>query len=60
MDKDLFPIDIRLKFEAAEELGLLDKLKKLGWKGLSASETGKIGALMKARLKEYKKSEGNS
>lgn len=34
----------RLKYEAAEELGLLEKLMKVGWSGLSARETGLIGA----------------
>ena len=34
----------RLKYEAAEELGLLEKLIEVGWGGLSARETGLIGA----------------
>jgi len=55
VDNDLFPINIRLKYEIASELGLSDKLKQYGFKGLSASETGKIGAIMKKRLNEYKK-----
>lgn len=55
MDKDLLPIDVRLKYEVADELGLLEKIKVDGFKGLSASETGKIGAIMKKRLNEYKK-----
>lgn len=54
MDRDLLPVDVRLKYEIAEELGFLDRLKKYGFKGLSASETGKIGAIMKKRLKEFK------
>lgn len=33
----------RLKYETAVELGLFDKLKKSGWKSLSASETGRLG-----------------
>ena len=32
----------RLKYETAAELGLLDQLKKSGWKSLSASETGRL------------------
>ena len=41
------PADIEeLKMEIAEELGLLDKVKKVGWAGLSAKETGRIGGLM--------------
>ncbi|HBY20451.1 MAG TPA: small, acid-soluble spore protein, alpha/beta type [Clostridiales bacterium] len=51
----MLPIDVRLKYEVADELGLLEKIKVDGFKGLSASETGKIGAIMKKRLNEYKK-----
>ena len=32
-----------LKYEIAEELGLLDKVLDKGWKQLSAKETGRIG-----------------
>lgn len=42
----------RLKYEIAEELGILDKVRKYGWKSLSAKESGKIGGIMTARLKE--------
>lgn len=35
-----------LKYEAAEELGLTEKLKQVGWSGLTARETGMIGALV--------------
>lgn len=41
-----------LKLEVAGELGLLDKVKASGWSSLSASETGKIGGLMTARLRQ--------
>lgn len=38
------PPDIEsLKMEIAEELGLLDKVKAVGWAGLSAKETGRMG-----------------
>lgn len=40
-----------LKYEVAEELGLLDKVKKYGWKSLTAKETGKIGGLITKRKK---------
>ena len=33
----------RLKYEIAEELGLLDKVREGGWKALSSRETGRIG-----------------
>ncbi len=40
-----------LKFEIARELGLGEKVLKLGWKSLSAKETGKIGGLVSKRMK---------
>lgn len=45
----------RLKYETAMELGLIDKLKKNGWKSLSASETGRLGGIMNRKIKERKK-----
>ena len=42
----------RLKYEIAEELGLLEKLKEVGWAGLSAAESGRIGGLIAARKKK--------
>ena len=44
-----------LKYEIAEELGLLDKVSESGWKTLSAKETGRIGGLMTKRKRELKK-----
>lgn len=41
----------QMKMEIAEELGLIEKVKKVGWGGLSAAETGKVGGLMNQRLK---------
>ncbi len=43
--------DQRLKYEIAEELGLLEKLKLVGWAGLSAAESGRIGGMIAARKK---------
>ena len=43
--KNLDPEE-QLKYEIAEELGLLDKVIAEGWKSLSAKETGRIGGLM--------------
>ncbi|MBE5793565.1 MAG: small, acid-soluble spore protein, alpha/beta type [Clostridiales bacterium] len=34
------------KYEIARELGILDKVRQVGWAGLSAKETGRIGGLM--------------
>ncbi|MDD5795237.1 MAG: small, acid-soluble spore protein, alpha/beta type [Clostridiales bacterium] len=42
----------KMKFEIAEELGLMDKVKDLGWGGLTASETGRIGGIMNKRRKK--------
>lgn len=42
----------KIKYEIAEELGLKDKVEKLGWGGLSAEETGRIGGIMNKRKKE--------
>ncbi|MBE5769841.1 MAG: small, acid-soluble spore protein, alpha/beta type [Clostridia bacterium] len=33
----------RLKYEAARELGLLPRLMQVGWAGLTAAESGRIG-----------------
>ena len=42
----------QLKYEIAEELGLLDKVVKNGWKSLSSKESGKIGGVMASRKKQ--------
>ena len=39
----------RLKYEAAAELGLLEKLMEVGWSGMTARETGLIGARVAGR-----------
>lgn len=52
--KEPTPNDI-LKMEIAEDLGLMDKVEKLGWGGLTAKETGRIGGLMTAKKKKRKK-----
>lgn len=39
----------KLKYEIAEELGLLDKVMEDGWKSLSSKETGRIGGLVAKR-----------
>lgn len=46
----------QLKYEIAEELGLLDQVLAEGWKSLSAKETGRIGGIMTKRRKESTKS----
>ncbi len=39
-----------LKLEVAEELGLIDKVKEVGWGGLTAEETGKLGGYMTQKI----------
>ena len=39
------------KYEIADEMGVLDKVLKDGWKSLSAKETGRIGGLMTKKKK---------
>ena len=41
----------QMKYEIAEELGLLDRVLESGWKSLSAKETGRIGGIMTRRRK---------
>ncbi len=50
----------RLKYETAAELGLLDQLKKSGWKSLSASETGRLGGIMNRKIRKQKESQENT
>ncbi len=53
-EKPLTERDI-LKYEIAEELGLLDKVNATGWKSLTAKESGRIGGIMTKRCKEAAK-----
>ncbi len=46
---------LRMKYEIAEELGLTEKIRKVGWKGLSAKESGRVGGLMGKRRQQQKK-----
>ena len=41
----------RIKFEIAEELGLMNKINETGWKSLTSRESGRIGGLMSKRKK---------
>lgn len=47
--------DDRLKYEIAGELGLLDKIDEVGWAGLTAKESGRIGGIMTARKRKKQK-----
>ena len=44
----------KMKYEVAEELGLLDKVLKEGWRSLTSKETGKIGGLVTKKRREKK------
>lgn len=49
----------KMKYEIAEELGLIDKVQELGWGGLTAKETGRIGGIMTVRKKKNKIKKGS-
>ncbi|MBU5317695.1 alpha/beta-type small acid-soluble spore protein [Clostridium bornimense] len=51
---DLEKVRENLKYEIASELGLSEKVDKLGWGGLTAEETGRIGGIMTKRKKQLK------
>lgn len=42
----------RLKYEIAEELGLLDRVLESGWRDLTAKETGRIGGLITKKKRD--------
>lgn len=44
-----------VKYEIADELGLLDRVLEEGWKSLSSKETGRIGGLLARRKRELEK-----
>ncbi|HJA43112.1 small, acid-soluble spore protein, alpha/beta type [Lachnoclostridium sp. An118] len=56
VDMNALTEEEKLKYEIAEELGLLDKVMEKGWKSLSSKETGRIGGLItkKRRQKNQK------
>ena len=37
---------LRAKYRAAQEAGLLDRVLEVGWAGLSAKESGRIGGIL--------------
>ncbi len=44
----------KMKYEVAEELGLLDKVLKEGWRSLTSKETGKIGGLVTKKRRDMR------
>lgn len=49
----------KMKYEIAEELGLLERVMSEGWKSLSSKETGRIGGIL-ARRKRRENSRDKS
>ena len=45
----------KMKYEIADELGLLDRVLTDGWRSLSSKETGRIGGLLARRRKGMEK-----
>ncbi len=43
----------RMKYEIARELGLLDRVREVGWAGLTAQETGRIGGLIGQKKRQH-------
>ncbi|HLS53364.1 MAG TPA: small, acid-soluble spore protein, alpha/beta type [Tissierellaceae bacterium] len=50
--KKIKTADDLLKYEIAAELGLLDKIEEVGWGGLTAKESGRIGGIMTAKKRK--------
>lgn len=53
MDKEQ---KLQMKYEIAEELGYLEKVRESGWKSLTAKETGRIGGILSKRSRQKKSS----
>jgi hypothetical protein len=49
--KEKDKLEYKLKYEIARELGLMDKIEEVGWGGLTAKESGKIGGLVRVKKK---------
>ena len=47
--------DEQIKYEIAEELGLFDRIIEEGWGALTASESGRIGGIIKKKNSQKKK-----
>ena len=45
-------LEDKLKYEIAAELGLMDKIEEVGWGGLTAKESGRIGGLITVRKRQ--------
>lgn len=49
----------KMKYEIAEELGLLNQVLSEGWRSLSSKETGRIGGLLARKKRAEAKSNKN-
>lgn len=58
-EKPLTPLDL-LKLEIARELGLEHKVQEVGWGGLTAAETGRVGGILQKRLKDLAAASGGT
>lgn len=47
--------DEQVKYEIAEEFGLFDRIIEEGWGALTASESGRIGGIIKKKNSQKKK-----
>ena len=56
--KDMLPEE-KMKYEIAEELGLLDRVIQDGWKSLTSKETGRIGGLITKKKRQMQKNDKN-
>ena len=54
IDLDHLEPEEKIKYEVAEELGLLDRVLSQGWKSLTSKETGRIGGLVTKKKKQAK------
>ena len=45
----------RVKMEAAEELGLIEKVRERGWRGLTSKESGSIGGKISAGIRKKRR-----
>ena len=48
---DDYTLDL-MKYEIADELGLLEKVRATGWKSLTAKESGRIGGILANRKRK--------
>ena len=50
-------LKLQEQYEIADELGLFEKIEKSGWGALTASESGRIGGMIRKRNTQNKKKE---